>query len=70
MTTLKLFYEAAEKAFKKAIDDKYYGTDGSSLVERIGFPVRVVKGSDFNIKITTSEELILGNAILNYHYVK
>ena len=62
--------DVIEKAFKKAIDDKYYGTDESSLVERIGFPVRVVKGSDFNIKITTSEELILGNAILNYHYVK
>jgi 2-C-methyl-D-erythritol 4-phosphate cytidylyltransferase len=56
--------DVLEKAFKKAIDEGYYGTDESSLVERIGCPVRIVKGSDFNIKITTPEELILGNAIL------
>ena len=55
-----------EKAFKKAIDEGYYGTDESSLVERAGYPVRIVKGSDFNIKITTHEELILGNAISTY----
>ncbi len=55
-----------EEAFKKAITEKYYGTDESSIVERTGYPVRIVNGSDFNIKITTPEELILGNIILNH----
>lgn len=55
-----------EKAFKKAIDDGYYGTDEASLLERVGCGVKVVNGSDLNIKITTPEELIIGSAISNY----
>ncbi|MBI4378364.1 MAG: 2-C-methyl-D-erythritol 4-phosphate cytidylyltransferase [Nitrospinae bacterium] len=58
--------EILERAFKRAIEDGYYGTDEASLAERAGYPVRVVWGSDFNIKITTPEELIIGTAILNY----
>lgn len=59
-----------ENAFKMAKDDGYYGTDEASLVERTGCPVRVVRGSDFNIKITTPEELILGEAILEYQQAR
>ncbi len=38
-------------------------TDDSSLVEKLGHPVRIVKGSISNIKITTPEDLILAEAI-------
>lgn len=40
-------------------------TDDASLVERLGAEVRVVMGSYFNIKITTSEDLILAQAIIS-----
>ncbi|MBI3599076.1 MAG: 2-C-methyl-D-erythritol 4-phosphate cytidylyltransferase [Nitrospinae bacterium] len=59
-----------KEAFKRAKNDGYYGTDEASLVERMGYPVRIVKGSDFNIKITIPEELVLGRAILEYQQAK
>ena len=34
------------------------------LVERIGYKVKMVEGSYNNIKITTQEDLNLGNQIL------
>jgi 2-C-methyl-D-erythritol 4-phosphate cytidylyltransferase len=36
---------------------RYRGTDDSSLLERIGIPVRVVAGEYGNVKITTREDL-------------
>jgi 2-C-methyl-D-erythritol 4-phosphate cytidylyltransferase len=33
-------------------------------VERLGIPVKVIEGTRFNIKITTPEDLILGEALL------
>lgn len=39
-------------------------TDDSSLVERLGYKVRIVKGSYKNIKITTKEDLLVANAFL------
>jgi 2-C-methyl-D-erythritol 4-phosphate cytidylyltransferase len=38
-------------------------TDDASLVERLGYKVRVVRGSYSNIKITTPDDLILAEAI-------
>jgi 2-C-methyl-D-erythritol 4-phosphate cytidylyltransferase len=37
--------------------------DDSSLVERLGHRVALIKGSYFNIKITTPEDLVLAQAI-------
>jgi len=51
-------------AFEKAFKDRFYGTDDASLVERIGVKVKVIPGSYENIKITTPEDLVLGEAIL------
>lgn len=39
-------------------------TDDASLVERIGFPVRVVAGDPKNLKITTRTEISAARAIL------
>jgi len=50
----------------KAREDGFYGTDDASLVERLGVPVRIVEGSRLNIKITTPEDLILGEALLKH----
>lgn len=53
-----------ERAYREAAEDEFYGTDDSVLVERIGETVYLVKGDYHNIKITTTEDLIMGEAIL------
>jgi 2-C-methyl-D-erythritol 4-phosphate cytidylyltransferase len=52
-----------KKAFEKARSDNFYGTDESSLIEYLGNEVKVIAGSEFNIKITRSEDLVLGETI-------
>ena len=47
-----------KEAYEKADLDNFYGTDSSSLVERMGKKVKVIEGSYGNIKITTPEDLI------------
>jgi len=39
-------------------------TDDAYLVERMGLPVKVVRGSYTNIKVTTPEDLIIAEALL------
>lgn len=51
-------------AFEKACKDGFTGTDESSLVERLGTPVRIVEGSYENIKITTEEDMVMAECIL------
>lgn len=58
-------YDVLKKAFSKAADDRFTGTDESQLVERTGVRVKIVKGSPYNIKITTPEDLALGELILD-----
>ena len=48
------------KAYKKSFDEKIQVTDDSSLMEIIGEKVKIIEGSYKNIKITTKEDLILG----------
>ena len=45
------------EAHDKARRDGIVGTDEAMLVERLGHPVRVVRGSADNVKITTPEDL-------------
>lgn len=45
-------------AYQKAWAEDFLATDESSMVERLGIPVSVVRGSSRNIKITTPEDLI------------
>lgn len=51
-------------AYKKAEEDHFIGTDDSSLVERISYPVSMVEGDYENIKLTTPEDLFFAEAIL------
>jgi 2-C-methyl-D-erythritol 4-phosphate cytidylyltransferase len=52
------------EAFERARHDEYYGTDESSLVERLGHPVSIVRGSERNIKITRPSDLTLARVFL------
>lgn len=52
------------QAYKKAREENFLGTDDSSLVERLGIPVKIVPGEYENIKITTPEDLPIAKMIL------
>jgi 2-C-methyl-D-erythritol 4-phosphate cytidylyltransferase len=52
-------YAIIQEAFARAAADEFAGTDESSLVERLGYPVTVLMGSDRNIKITKPSDLPL-----------
>ena len=54
-----------QQAFKKAQKDSYYGTDEGSLVEYLGERVKIVPGSELNIKITRKEDLVLGESLIS-----
>lgn len=52
------------KAEEKAEKDHFLGTDEAMLVERLGHVVHIVEGSYDNVKMTTKEDLVFGEAIL------
>ena len=52
------------KAHVRARREGLAATDDAQLVERLGAPVQVVAGSPTNLKITTAEDLILAEALL------
>ena len=54
------------RAHEEARKAGFGGTDDASLVERLGIPVKILKGSRLNMKITTPEDLVLGEALLKY----
>lgn len=53
------------EAYEKAEQENFLGTDDSSLVERLRYPVSVIEGDYDNIKLTTPEDLFFAEAILN-----
>lgn len=57
-------YGVLREAFEKAREDGFHATDEALLAERIGAHVKLVKGSPHNIKITTREDLALGEFLL------
>ncbi|HEY4551728.1 MAG TPA: 2-C-methyl-D-erythritol 4-phosphate cytidylyltransferase [Bacillaceae bacterium] len=52
------------EAHEQARRDRFLGTDEASLVERNGYPVRIVESDYDNIKLTTPEDLYFAEAIL------
>ena len=58
-------YAILGESFQKAAEDSYYGTDEGSLLEHAGKKLKIIMGSELNIKITRQEDLILGEGILN-----
>ena len=65
-------YDILREAIDKAFEDGFLGTDESLLLERIGIEVKLVEGSKYNIKITTAEDLEIGELILKegLHLIK
>ncbi len=59
-------YRFLWEAYRQAGNDGFLGTDDASLVERLGYPVKVIPGSPYNIKITTADDLRLAELILKY----
>ena len=52
------------RAYEKAAEEKFLGTDDSSLVERLGVRIKIVTSSYDNIKITTPEDIHIAETIL------
>ncbi len=52
------------EAYRQAMREGFYATDDAALVERLGVPITVVEGSYDNIKITTPEDLAIGEMIV------
>ena len=63
-------YELLQEAFKKANSEKFYGTDEGTLIEHLGKPVKVVEGSEQNIKITRPEDLRLSEIFISKAFPK
>lgn len=55
-------------AHELARGESYLGTDEASLMERYSeLPVNIVSGSYENIKLTTPDDMLIGEAIVNRH---
>ena len=59
-----------DKAFLFAKQNHFYGTDESMIMEKMGYSIAIVKGSNQNIKITTPTDWICATAILNSRFPK
>jgi 2-C-methyl-D-erythritol 4-phosphate cytidylyltransferase len=57
-------YKLILDAYKKAEEDNFVGTDDSALVERLGYEVTILEGDYKNIKITTVEDLMIAEKLL------
>ena len=61
--TFKL--EIIKEGYHRAYLDNFLGTDDASLVERLGYKIKIVEGSYANIKITTPEDIDLAQRMLD-----
>jgi len=52
------------EAHARALTDGFRGTDDSELVERLGYPVRLVPGAAENLKVTTPADLAQAEQVL------
>ena len=58
-------YGTAIRAFKKAFDEEFFGTDDTMLVERLGKKVKMIECPYENIKITLPNDLEFANKLLS-----
>ncbi len=57
--------DVIRRAYRTAAEKKAFSTDDAALVEQMGGEVAVVPGEWINIKITSPEDLIFAEALLN-----
>jgi 2-C-methyl-D-erythritol 4-phosphate cytidylyltransferase len=60
--------DVIRRAFEEADAADFVGTDDAMLVERIGKPVKVIRGDYNNIKITTKEDLEIAEILAKKDY--
>jgi len=58
-------YDKLRRAYKKAYEKGFTGTDDASVFENHSGGVKIVSGDYKNIKITTPEDLIIAQGLLN-----
>lgn len=58
-------HDLLRRAYESARAFGFEATDDSSLVERLGAPVRIVEGGARNIKITTPQDLALAEILIS-----
>ena len=64
MQTPQIFHsDVLKSAYSQPYDTAF--TDDASVVERSGVPLSFISGERLNIKITTKEDLLLAESILN-----
>ena len=64
-------YEDILMAHRRAVEEEWEEvTDDALLVERVGIPVKVVEGSEDNIKVTTPQDLELVKFLLGREDMK
>ncbi len=63
-------YDWLCEGHRQAEREHWNVTDDAALIERKGYPVSVVEGSCFNIKITKPDDLIFGEAILKRDHMQ
>ena len=56
-------YDLILKAYTRAYEDRFWGTDDASLVERLGASIKILEGSYDNIKITTQDDLCAAESL-------
>jgi 2-C-methyl-D-erythritol 4-phosphate cytidylyltransferase len=56
------------EAYAKALNDGFYGTDDATLVERAGTAVFVAQGDNYNLKITSPEDLKIAEQLLPLYF--
>lgn len=57
-------YTVLVEASERAEAEGFLGTDESMLVERLGHPVQIVEATYDNVKMTTQEDLAIGEVLL------
>lgn len=57
-------YRLVREAFARADEEGFVTTDDASLLERLGYPVQMLEGDYRNIKVTTSEDILIAVALL------
>jgi len=63
-TPQAIIFHIALKAFEKAFEEGFYGTDDVQLVERIHGKIKIVECPYENIKITTQEDIDIAKKII------
>lgn len=59
-------FSAIVEAHQRALTEGIVATDDAALIERMGLPVTVVQGSYRNIKVTTPDDLVIAQALLDH----